>query len=301
VKPAAEADLFASLEQTLRERKALVEEALRKLAPAGDSPEVVRAATESLFAPSKRLRPVLALLVTEVLGGEARSILPAAAAIEMVHTSSLILDDLPCMDDASERRGRPACHVAHGEATAILAAFTLLNRGYEILAEGWPGGPDAAARSQIARDLGAAVGVTGMIAGQARDLAMTDVNLDFPTLEFIHSRKTGALFIAAAALGAAGAGAPPAARGAVMAYAKNLGLAFQIVDDLIDATGEAKEAGKDVGKDLKKTTFVSFAGVHGARQLAAELIEASQEALQAFGPPAQPLRELARYVVNRRR
>lgn len=301
MKPAAEADLFASLEETLRERKALVEEALRKLAPAGDAPEVILAATESLFAPSKRLRPVLALLVTEVLGGDPGSILPAAAAIEMVHTSSLILDDLPCMDDATERRGRPACHVAHGEATAILAAFALLNRGYEILAEGWPGGPDGAARAQIAKDLGAAVGVSGMIAGQARDMAMTDQNLDFPTLEFIHSRKTGALFIAAAALGASGAGAPPAVRGAVMAYAKNLGLAFQIVDDLIDATGEAKEAGKDVGKDQKKTTFVSFAGVHGARQLADELIEASQEALLPFGPQAQPLRELARYVVTRRR
>jgi geranylgeranyl diphosphate synthase type II len=298
---AAQADPFASLEQTLRERKALVEQALRELAPVGESPEVILAATQSLFAPSKRLRPVLALLVTEILGGEAAAVLPAAAAIEMVHTSSLILDDLPCMDNASERRGQAACHVAHGEATAILAAFALLNRAYEILAEGWPGGPDGAGRSQIARDLSAAVGVSGMIAGQARDLAVTDRNLDFPTLEFIHSRKTGALFIAAAALGASGAGASAAARAAVMAYAKNLGLAFQIVDDLIDATGKAHEAGKDVGKDLKKTTFVSFAGVHGARQLAAELIEASQEALRPFGPAAQPLRELARYVVTRRR
>ena len=298
---APEPEVFAPLEEVLRERKALVERALRAAAPAGESREVLEAAHGSLFAPAKRMRPILSLLVAEVLGGDKQALLPAAAAIEMVHTSSLILDDLPSMDDARERRGRPACHVASGEATAILAAFALLNRAYEILAEGWPGGPELAARSQMARDLAQAVGITGMIAGQARDLAMTGHVIDLATLEFIHSRKTGALFIAAAALGAEGARAPAPARAAVLAYAKNLGLAFQIVDDLIDATGEAAEAGKDVGQDRRKTTFVSFAGVAGARQLAAELIEASQESLTPFGAAAQPLRDLARYVVTRRR
>jgi geranylgeranyl diphosphate synthase type II len=301
VSRAPETDVFAPLEAVLRERKALVELALREWVVSGEAREVKEAADASLFAPSKRMRPILALLVAEVLGGDPRTILPAAAALEMVHTSSLILDDLPSMDDASERRGRPACHVAYGEATAILAAFALLNRAYEILAEGWSGGPELPARTQMARDLAAAVGVTGMIAGQARDLAMTGQTVDLETLEFIHSRKTGALFIAAAALGAQGAGVSAPARAAVMAYAKNLGLAFQIVDDLIDATGAAAEAGKDVGKDRRKTTFVSFAGVSGARQLAAELIEASQEALAPFGAAAQPLRDLARYVVTRRR
>jgi geranylgeranyl diphosphate synthase type II len=262
---------------------------------------VLEAVRYSLFAESKRFRPILALLVTDVLGGDARSVLPAACAIEMVHTASLILDDLPSMDDARERRGRPACHLAFGEANAVLAAFTLLNRGYEILAAGWPGGPVAATRHEIAQDLARAVGPFGMIAGQARDLAMTERSIDFDTLEFIHSRKTGALFIAAAALGARAAGAAPWAQRAVTAYAKNLGLAFQIVDDLIDVTGDARAAGKDVGQDLKKTTFVSFAGVAGARQLAQELIESSQEALVAFGAAAQPLRDLARYVVARKR
>jgi geranylgeranyl diphosphate synthase type II len=299
VKPAAEADVFSSLEKVLQDRHLLVEEALRRALPVGESPEVLAAAMDSLLAPSKRLRPILALLVAEVLGSDPRSILPAACAVEMAHTSSLVLDDQPSMDDGKQRRGRPACHIAHGESTAILAAFALLNRGYEILAEGWPGGPSAALRAAIAQDLARAVGTAGMIAGQARDLAMTDRYVDFPTLEFIHSRKTGALFIAAAAVGAAGASA--SARQAVMAYAKNLGLAFQIVDDLIDATGASAEAGKDVGKDLKKTTFVSFAGVAGARQLAAELIETSQDALELFGAAAQPLRNLARYVIARRR
>ena len=255
----------------------------------------------SLYAPAKRLRPVLALLVAEILRGDPELVLPAACSIEMVHTASLILDDLPSMDDATTRRGRPTCHVTHGESTAILAAFALMNRAFEILAEGWEGAPDAAARAGIVREVAGAIGLDGMIAGQAADLAMTDKPTDFPTLEFIHSRKTGALFIASAALGAAAARANPAEKAAVIAYAKNLGLAFQIVDDLIDVTGEASAAGKDVGQDLKKTTFVSFSGVEGARQLAAELVHTSEEALRGFGPRAQPLRDLARYVVARKR
>ena len=140
-----------------------------------------------------------------------------------------------------------------------------------------------------------------MIAGQARDLAATDRDVDFATLEFIHSRKTGALFVACAAMGALAADAGPTETAAVKAYAKNLGLAFQIVDDLIDASGRAAEAGKDVGQDLKKTTFVSFSGVDGAAQLARELAQASQEALRPFGSRARALGELARYVVTRRR
>jgi geranylgeranyl diphosphate synthase, type II len=292
---------FGALETTLLKRREQVDSTLRSLVVAGHAPGVQRALEDSLFAPGKRLRPILALLVAEVLRGDPESVVPAACAIEMVHTASLILDDLPSMDDALLRRGRPTCHVTHGEATAILAAFALQNRAFEILGLGWPGGPDAGVRCGLARDLAGAIGMDGMIAGQAKDLEMTDRQLDFATLEFIHSRKTGALFIASAELGAAAARASPRERAAVAAYAKNLGLAFQIVDDLIDAVGVAAEAGKDVGQDLKKTTFVSFSGVDGARQLAEELIGASIEALAGFGAKAQPLRELARYVVTRRR
>jgi len=299
--PAPARSEFAALEATLESHRLEVEAALRRLVDTGRCAGVAAAVEDSLFAPAKRLRPILALMVAEALRGEPGPVLPAGCAIEMVHTASLILDDLPCMDDATLRRGRPACHVAHGEATAVLAAFALLNRGFGILGEGWPGGPEAAVRARVARELAQAVGLDGMIAGQAADLAMTDRPLDFPTLEFIHSRKTGALFIASAALGATAAGAAEPERAAMAAYAKNLGLAFQIVDDLIDATGGVEEAGKDVGKDLKKTTFVSFSGVDGARQLALELAAASREALEGFGPRAQPLRELARYVVARRR
>jgi geranylgeranyl diphosphate synthase type II len=256
---------LAGLERVLEERRLLLEEALRQLAPSSESPVVVAAVADSLFAPAKRLRPILALLVAEVLQGDPKSVLPAACAVEMVHTASLILDDLPCMDDATTRRGRPACHVTHGEATALLAAFALLNRAYEILAEGWTSGPDPQGRAAIAQGLARAVGLRGMIAGQAADLEMTGKSVDFPTLEFIHSRKTGALFIAAAALGAQAARAEPAE------------------------------------KDVKKTTFVSFAGVEGAKQLARELVKVSQEALAGFGPRAQALLDLASYVVTRRR
>jgi geranylgeranyl diphosphate synthase, type II len=292
---------FTALERVLEERRLMAEDMLARLSPRGETPSVAAAIEHSLLAPAKRLRPVLALLVAEMLKADPRSVLPAAVAIEMVHTASLILDDLPCMDDASARRGRPACHVAHGEATALLAAFALQSRAFEVLAEGWPGGPDDATRAAIARELSRAIGLFGMIAGQAADLGMTDRVIDFPTLEFIHSRKTGALFIASAALGALAARASEKERAAVLAYAKNLGLAFQVVDDLIDATGAPGEAGKDVGKDIKKTTFVSFAGVDGAKQLARELVEASQDALAAFGGRAQALLELAQYVIARRR
>ncbi len=291
---------FAALEATLEEKRLLVEGALRGLAARGEAPGVEAAIADSLFAPAKRLRPILALLVAEILRGEPASVLPAACAVEMVHTASLILDDLPCMDNAAIRRGRPACHVVHGEASAVLAAFALLNRAYEILATGWPGAPEASARAAIAQDLARAVGTEGMIAGQAQDLAMTDHAIDFPTLEFIHSRKTGVLFMTTAGVGAAAAKASPWETLAVKTYAKNLGLAFQIVDDLIDVIGD-REAGKDLGKDAKKTTFVSFSGLDGARQLARELVTVSQEALAPFGARAAPLRDLAEYVVVRRR
>ncbi len=294
-------EAFAGLQATLEERRLLVEDALRRLKGGGRAPAVEAAIDHSLLAPAKRLRPILSLLVAEMFRSDPRRVLPAGCAVEMVHTASLILDDLPSMDDASLRRGRPACHVVHGEATAVLAAFALFNRAYEVLAEGWPEGPDATARAGLARDLARAIGLDGMIAGQSEDLRMTDRQTDFATLEFIHSRKTGALFICAAALGAVGSSAKPAETAAVIAYAKNLGLAFQIVDDLIDATGDRAAAGKDVAKDLKKTSFLSFSGVEGARQLARELVATSQEALRGFGAAAQPLRELASYVVARQR
>jgi geranylgeranyl diphosphate synthase type II len=300
VPPEVMAEL-AAFQGALEQKRARVEHALRQLVRPGESPTVTAAVEDGLFAPAKRLRPVLALMVAEVLGAEPASVLPAGCAVEMVHTASLILDDLPCMDDASTRRGRPALHLVHGEANAVLAAFALLNRAFEVLAEGWTGGPDAATRVELARELAGAVGPTGMITGQAQDLALTGQSLDLPTVELIHSRKTGSLFVASAALAALAAGAPAAEKAALVRYARHLGLAFQVVDDLIDAPGGSSEAGKAAGQDVKKTTFVSFAGIAGARRLVDDLAGASVDALAPFGPRAQPLRDLARYVVARRK
>jgi geranylgeranyl diphosphate synthase type II len=255
---------FASFEVVLQEQQRSVEDALREHAPRDAPPEVLEAVNACLFAPGERLRPILALLVADVLGGDARSVLPAACAIEMAHTASRILDELPAFDDA--RRGRPARR-AGSDATAILAACALLGRAFEVLAAGWRGGPEALARCETAADLARAVGPGAIGAGQA-------------TRELTHSRTTGDLFTVAAALGARAAGAAPWAQRAVTSYATGLGLACRIVDDLIDATPDADEK--------------------GARQLAADLA-GSQESLQAFGSAAQPLRDLARYVVARRR
>jgi geranylgeranyl diphosphate synthase type II len=222
--------------------------------------------------------------------------MPVAAAVELVHASSLILDDLPSMDDAPLRRGRQTNHLVYGEAIAILAAFALLNLAYDTVAAAYPG----ELGRRMARLLADAVGSDGLIGGQAEDLLATDHQISFETLERIHRRKTGALFGAAATAGAITAGGSPDQVAAVAAYAKNLGLAFQIVDDLLDVEGDPKETGKAHRQDVKKTTFVSFSGPGGARQLAAELCATADASLEPFGRRADRLRQLSAFVAARR-
>jgi geranylgeranyl diphosphate synthase, type II len=257
---------------------------------------VERSMAYTALAPSKQVRAVLVILCAELCRGNAAHAVPAAAAIELVHAASLILDDLPSMDDAPLRRGRPANHREFGEATAILAAFGLLNLAYGEVARTYE--PALAARmSSLLSD---AVGPAGLIGGQALDLEATDHAIGFEMLERIHRGKTGALFVAAATCGALAAGAPAEPIGALAAYAKNLGLAFQIVDDLLDVAGTTADTGKAVRADARKTTFVSFSGVDGARQLAAELCETADQALAPFGRKADRLRELSAFVASRR-
>lgn len=265
------------------------------LASHGAADPVLEAMRYTLLAPSKRVRAVLVHLAADVCGDRSRA-MPAAAAVECIHASSLILDDLPSMDNAPLRRGRPSAHIAHGEAVAILAAFGLLNLGYAHLASSYP--PALAAKvTSLYSD---AVGLDGLIAGQAEDVLATDAVIDFDTLERIHRRKTGVLFSAAAQAGALSAGANDAAIASLTSYAKNLGLAFQIVDDLLDVIGTEAETGKAVRADARKTTFVSFSGVDGAKELAAELCTTAERSLEPFGRRADPLRELARFVTGRR-
>jgi geranylgeranyl diphosphate synthase, type II len=272
-----------------------VDELLRTLV-AGGGDAVEQSMAYSLHAPSKRVRPVLTLLAAELCGGTSARALGAAAAAELVHTSSLILDDLPSMDDAALRRGRPSNHVKFGEAIAILAAFGLLNLAFGTLARRY----DGALAARLSTLLSDAVGGDGLIGGQAADLLATEQEIGFELLERIHRGKTGALFNASAVAGAMTAGADAASIAALSAFAKNLGLAFQIVDDLLDVEGNPDETGKAVRKDARKTTFVSFSGVAGAHQLAAELCQTAEQALVPFGRRADRLRELATFVASRR-
>jgi geranylgeranyl diphosphate synthase type II len=274
--------------------QANVEEALRRVVRESGSP-VERAMAYTLHAPSKRVRPVLTMLSAELCGGTAERALAAAAAVEMVHASSLILDDLPSMDDASLRRGRSANHVVFGEAIAILAAFGLLNHAFGTIATAY----EPPLSSRLAALAAEAVGRDGLIDGQAADLLATDRDINFDLLERIHRGKTGALFNASAIAGALTAGADADAIKALSAFAKNLGLAFQVIDDLLDVEGNPSETGKSARKDLRKTTFVSFSGVAGAHQLAAELCETADNALAPFGRRAARLRELSAFIAAR--
>jgi geranylgeranyl diphosphate synthase type II len=256
---------------------------------------VQRSMAYTVLASSKRVRPVLTLLAAELCGGRVERAVPAAAVMELIHASSLILDDLPSMDDAPLRRGRRSNHLEFGEAIAILAAFGLLNLAYGTISRVY----DPPLASRLSALLADAVGVEGLIGGQAADLLATEQQIAFEMLERIHRGKTGALFSAAATSGALVAGAAPDAVASLAAYAKNLGLAFQIIDDLLDVEGDPAETGKAVREDVKKTTFVSFSGVAGARQLATELCQTADGALAPFGRRADRLRELSAFVAAR--
>jgi geranylgeranyl pyrophosphate synthase len=277
-----------------REYQALVDAELVRLVPAAGDP-VQRSMAYTVLAPAKRVRPVLMLLATKLCGGPLARAVPAAAAMELVHASSLILDDLPSMDDAPLRRGKKANHLEFGEATAILAAFGLLNQAYATLARAY----EPALATRLSALVAEAVGLDGLIGGQAADLLATEQQIDFEMLERIHRGKTGALFSAAATAGAIVAGAAPEGVAALAAYAKNLGLAFQIVDDLLDVEGDPADTGKAVRADARKTTFVSFSGVAGARELATELCQTADRALNPFGRRADRLRDLSAFVAGR--
>jgi geranylgeranyl diphosphate synthase type II len=276
------------------EYQARVESELRRLVP-GAGGRVQESMAYTLHAPSKRVRPVLTLLSAELFGGESSRALPAAATVELIHAASLILDDLPSMDDAPLRRGRRSNHREFGEAMAILAAFGLLNLAFGTLARRY----EAPLASRLSALMSDAVGTDGLIGGQSADLLATEQQIDFEMLERIHRGKTGALFSAAATAGALTASGQADALAALEAFAKNLGLAFQIVDDLLDVEGDPKETGKAIRVDARKTTFVSFSGVSGARQLARELCLTADRALVPFGARAGRLRELSAFVAGR--
>jgi geranylgeranyl diphosphate synthase type II len=258
----------------------------------------------ALTSPGKRLRPALTLAVAELLGrpgAAAREpVLDLACAVEMVHACSLVFDDLPAQDDAALRRGRPTVHRAFGEDVAQLAGLALLSRAYAVVAAA---GQRLALGRYTVEDmihhLAEAIGTGGLIGGQALDLHTPPEELDLERLEYIHSHKTGALFIAAGELGAMAVDARRRDLEVITRYAKNLGLAFQISDDLLDVLGTPEVTGKDSHQDAGKVTFVGLLGIEGARTLAAELLDFAVLSLAPLGRRAAVLRQLAVFVRDR--
>lgn len=296
----------------LKDRQVAVESALRASLSAvtrDAPPAIVEAMAYSLFAPGKRLRPLLALLACEATGGPRDVALPGACAVEMVHTYSLIHDDLPAMDDDDLRRGLPTCHKKFGDALAILAGDALLTAAFEVIAEGCPPRTAAVSCLELARGAGA----VGMVGGQVRDLEAegrisadhtAGERLPLARLEDTHRRKTGALFRSSLRLGLYAAQAERAVESRTLeridAYADAFGLAFQVTDDLLDVESSADVAGKRVGKDAArgKLTYPGLLGIPESRRRAAELGQHAIDAANALG--SDTLARLARFVVERR-
>ena len=262
---------------------------------------VYQAMRYSALAPGKRLRPFLVLAGARLFGVARRCALQVAAAIEMVHAYSLVHDDLPAMDDSDLRRGRPTCHKEFDEATAVLAGDGLLTTAFEVLAHS-DTHADPAVRCELVAALAAAAGAAGMVGGQMIDLIAEHQLLDIGAITRLQRMKTGALIAFACEAGAILAKAPAEPRTALRGYAHDLGLAFQIADDLLDVEGSAAETGKPVGADAAagKATFVSILGVARARAQAELLVRQAVAHLDLFGGRAELLREAARFVISRR-
>ncbi len=292
------------MEAQLATLRAMVEERLRaSLERGADCPGRLRdAMAYSLFGGGKQLRSLLVLMACEACGGDVEAALPAACAIEMVHTYSLIHDDLPAMDDDSLRRGRDACHIKFGEDIAILAGDGLLTEAFALIASKQDSG-DANNTIIIIRELAEAAGVKGMIAGQIEDIYSTGKKLKLEDLKEMHILKTGRLIIAAARLGVLISGAGTAALEAITGYAYNIGLAFQVTDDILDVVGDTGEMGKNQGSDAKlnKPTFPEILGIDKSRDYARELVERAKGALvNGDIAKTESLRNLADFIITRR-
>ena len=303
----------ASLSEYLERRRAQIDDALARFVPRPPAcpDSLYNAMRYSLDAGGKRLRPILTLAAAEAIAGTSstaeRAIanaLPAACALEMIHTYSLIHDDLPAMDDDSLRRGRPTNHIVHGEGAAILAGDGLLTEAFALMAIE-PDDPALASRKiRTIQTIAVAAGASGMVGGQALDLLAVGAptSLSGDALQDMHARKTGALIRAAAVAGAIMAGGGHESVDAVDAYGRHVGLAFQIVDDVLDVEGTAQDLGKTAGKDAKagKPTYPSIYGLERSKQLAAEHHNSALGALKAAGLQHSRLADIASWVITRR-
>lgn len=279
----------------------MIDAALDALLPPETSypPTIFKAMRYSVFAGGKRLRPLLLLAAAHALGVDGQRFLPVACGLELIHTYSLIHDDLPAMDNDDYRRGRLTNHKVFGEGIAILAGDGLLTQAFAVMLSQ----PDVepALLLQVVREIAQAAGPYGLVGGQVVDLESEHQHIDGETLRFMHSAKTGAMFRAAVRSGALLAQADDQELLALTQYAEQFGLAFQITDDILDVTGDAKKMGKAVGSDAKKAkaTYVSLYSLPVARRMAEEAVAKAVDSLRNFGPSADVLRELAGYLVTR--
>ena len=295
---------MSDLSPELLALSARVDNVLARVLPPEDQPpvELHRAMRYAVLGGGKRLRPLLVYASGETFGAPLEHLDAAAAAVEIIHAYSLVHDDLPAMDDDSLRRGRPTCHVAFGEAMAILAGDALQALAFEVLAHDERHEIDANVRVEMLRTLAVACGSHGMAGGQAFDLAAVGTTLSAAELERMHVHKTGALIRASVLMGAAcGEPLPENRRSALDHYAKCVGLAFQVVDDILDEEASTEALGKTAGKDKEqgKPTYVSLMGLNPAKKFAQELLDDSLLALKDFDGRANRLRELAEFIVKR--
>ena len=298
--------LNVEIKTYLSSQKSRIEKALQEYIPAPVAPftEHIEAIRYSLFAGGKRVRPILCLAAGEAVCSDSAAVdnlLPVACALECIHTYSLIHDDLPAMDNDDLRRGKPTNHVLHGEAGAILAGDGLLTLAFELLSAPTISTLSAEKRLEMTYVIARASGSFGMVGGQALDIAHENKEFPFEMLQTIHSNKTGALIIASIHCGAIGCNADRAQTDALLEYGKHLGLAFQIVDDLLDVTATTAQLGKHAGNDkiLGKATYPAYFGVEETRTKARNAIAKAQESIAHFTSQAEPLRLLADYVYER--
>jgi geranylgeranyl diphosphate synthase type II len=295
-------DTTFNLAAYLKERQKLCETALDKSIPIIYPEKIYESMRYSLLAGGKRLRPILCLAACEMIGGTIEMAMPTACAVEMIHTMSLIHDDLPAMDNDDYRRGKLTNHKVYGEDIAILAGDGLLAYAFELVAMQTP---ESVARErvlQVIARLGKALGAAGLVGGQVVDLdseGKSDTSLE--TLNFIHNHKTAALLEAAVVCGGMVAGASAADLQRLSRYSQNIGLAFQIIDDILDVTATQEQLGKTAGKDLiaQKVTYPSLWGIEESRSKAQELVESACIELDTFGELAQPLQALAHFITSR--
>lgn len=291
-----------TFEEWMRAVLARVEAALERYLPASavEPARLHEAMRYAVLGGGKRIRPLLVHAAGELTGARPQALEAASAALEMIHVYSLVHDDMPCMDDDELRRGKPTVHVKYDEATALLVGDALQSQAFVVLTD--EAALDAPAQAALVRELALASGSLGMAGGQAIDLASVGLTLTRSQLETMHRMKTGALLRASVRMGALAGKAPDArALAALDAYAAAVGLAFQVVDDILDVTTDSATLGKTAGKDAKdgKPTYVSIIGLEASRALAAQLRRDAHDALAPFGEHARRLAELADLVVHR--